>query len=168
MILHCRQDGSVVMEGIEMLLSFNLARGNVGGLLRTLKLLEGSNMDFSVCVHHSIKFNALCSIPHWEIYVNFKQKLNVILWFEVTKNKLFRNFTFLFVKHEVQIHVFNTYKLLLLQNNLISLYHALDFCGICLLSEIHAERKQVNFNMKFTSSTIYISQWKEVGTLNTF
>ncbi|CAC5406051.1 unnamed protein product [Mytilus coruscus] len=33
-------DGEVVQEGLHMLLSFNLARGNVGGILRTLKLLQ--------------------------------------------------------------------------------------------------------------------------------
>lgn len=33
-------EGDVIPEGLQMLLSFNLARGNVGGLLRTLKLLQ--------------------------------------------------------------------------------------------------------------------------------
>lgn len=39
--VNIRYDGEVLTEGLQVLLSFNLARGNVGALLRTIKLLQG-------------------------------------------------------------------------------------------------------------------------------
>lgn len=36
-----RYNGEVLAEGLQVLLSFNLARGNVGALLRTVNLLQG-------------------------------------------------------------------------------------------------------------------------------
>lgn len=40
-IFDLRHGNEVIPEGLHMLLSFNLARGNINGILKTLKLLQG-------------------------------------------------------------------------------------------------------------------------------
>ena len=37
------QENQVLPDGVHLMLAFNLARGHVGGLLKTLKLLQGKH-----------------------------------------------------------------------------------------------------------------------------
>lgn len=41
LFLFYRKNNDMLSDGLHLLLSFNLARGHVGGLLRTLKILQG-------------------------------------------------------------------------------------------------------------------------------
>ena len=45
--IHFSQENEVLPDGVQLMLAFNLARGHVGGLLKTIKLLQGKHVVLS-------------------------------------------------------------------------------------------------------------------------